>query len=223
MSKFIDIHSHNYNTNENEIKIHVIDNFSMITENIFCYGIHPWHIDKYNIDSVIDNLNEIKNNKNFIALGEIGLDKSYPSEFNKQKEYFRRQISFAVINNIDWIVIHCVKAFNEVYVILVEMNYKGSILFHGFNSSIEMVKQFSIFDCYYSFGHLLITNNKNQKLFKKIRIEQIFLETDDQSTYSIQDIYKKAASIRSVPITELKDRLEQKFKKLFIEPNSKVI
>jgi TatD DNase family protein len=217
MAKYIDIHTHNYEASDNQIKIHVIDDSSKVVDNYFCYGIHPWDIEKYNLDKILKELIGLKDNKNFVGIGETGLDKSINTNFNKQLIYFEKQIDFAIENEIKWLIVHCVKAYNEVYEILSRKKYKGFILFHGFNSSIKMVEQFKKFECFYSFGHLLLTSKKTKELFKNLHINQIFLETDDQTKYSIEDIYLEAANIKQIQLEELKDQLEEKFIKLFIE------
>lgn len=219
MTKFVDIHTHNDSFINDQISMQVIEDFSIIKDNYFCYGLHPWNIDKYEIDTILKNLSQIIFNKKFLALGEIGLDKKIGNNFIKQKMFFEQQIIFAIKHEIKWIIIHCVKAYNEIYEILSRCKYNGSILFHGFNSSSQIIKQFEKFDCYYSFGHMLITNEKNQKTFKELNNQYIFLETDDQSKYSIEDIYDVAAKIKGIKKSDLKDQMERKFNKLFIESN----
>jgi Tat protein secretion system quality control protein TatD with DNase activity len=66
---------------------------------------------------------------------------------------------------------------------------------------------------------MLITNEKNQKTFRELNIQSIFLETDDQSKYSIEEIYDVAAKIKGIKKSDLKDQMERKFNKLFIESN----
>lgn len=219
MSKFIDIHTHKVTDNKESIEVLVIDTkktkYKIPKSKSFCFGIHPWYIQNYSLDYIEKELNNFKILPNFFALGEIGLDKSSNIDYELQKKYFEFQIDFAVRENINCIVIHSVKSYSEILEILKKKNYKQKIILHGFNSTIEMAQSFLKYDCFFSFGEMLFKNTKALQVFNQLPLENIFLETDDQSEYSIELIYQKAALLKKLDVSELKEILYQSFIKKF--------
>lgn len=222
MSQYIDIHTHNLDKQPGIISVQILSTLEKISQNYFCYGIHPWDIHKFEIDTFKEEFRKVLSNEYLIGLGEIGLDKLKP-DYQKQIKYFEFQLNFAVNNNINMIIIHCVKAYDDIYRTLQQSKYKGKILFHGFTGSAQQIKQFSIFDSYFSFGHHLYNSPKIQKSFQNLDIKRSFLETDDQDIYNIKQIYSKASDLKNISLHELKALIEENFRKVFIEPNSNLI
>ena len=87
-------------------------------KNIFLMlGLHPVYVDKNYLQELEFVKNEINQN-NFVAIGEIGLDKYWGMEFYKhQIEAFEMQIDLAVKKNLP-IIIHCRDAYEDVIDIL---------------------------------------------------------------------------------------------------------
>jgi TatD DNase family protein len=78
-----------------------------------------------------------------------------------------------------------------------------------------MAKEFIKRGIYLSFGPNLLESISNPyKYFSELDKEFIFVETDD-STISIEDIYKQAAELRSIEIDEMANIIESNFKKCF--------
>ena len=66
---------------------------------------------------------------------------------------------------------------------------------HGFNSSVETMRQLLRYDIFISLGEILYRNeNQAIEILKNIPIERLFLETD-VSGRDIRDVYAKAASL----------------------------
>jgi len=139
-------------------------------------GIHPSEAKRYeelDFSIVINNLN----NKNIIAVGEIGLDYHYGKEYaEEQKLLFRRQLEIASKYHLP-VVVHSRDATADTISILHEYFVKGVI--HSFSGSYETALE------YISMGFVLgingcitFKNNHLIEVIKKIGLEHIVLETD---------------------------------------------
>ncbi len=204
MNSFIDIHTHK--PSNNHISINILDSKDNLLKHDldfkFCFGIHPWHIEQVNFDQFRQDLTSLKSHKNFFALGECGLDRVSEVDFCKQETVLKKQVELAKELNINILIIHCVRAYNECFKILKDLEYKGKIIFHGFNGNIETVQMLQKLDTYFSFGHLILRPSKAQKVLPKIDTNRIFFETDD-SQHTISEIYEHAQTIIGVSTNQL--------------------
>lgn len=202
---FIDIHTHKINNNFDIESIYIpkLNTFNQHSSK-FCLGLHPWEVDNYSIEDVLYKIEDYLSDINFWALGEIGLDKLKPN-FSKQLEYFDKQLQFAIDNRVQRIVIHNVKADQEVFHGLKKSNFKGHIIFHDWNSNSKITNQFlKYFNAYFSFGDKLFKPQTTSfKNFEEIDLTRVFLETDDQENHDIYEVYEKAAQLRGLPLSSL--------------------
>lgn len=98
--------------------------------------IHPWYLPEIFDRKFLpaDGLLQ-----NFAALGEIGLDKIRGPQTGIQQQYFHSLLALATDCRKP-VVIHCVKAFQELFAALKHFP-DVKIMFHGFNSSAEMLDE----------------------------------------------------------------------------------
>ncbi|MNS33988.1 hypothetical protein D3C72_661100 [compost metagenome] len=66
---------------------------------------------------------------------------------------------------------------------------------------------------YLSFGHSLLREGYGAML-KQVPPERIFLETDDKTDISIEDIYKRAAELLNFPLDALILQLEKNYQNI---------
>ena len=196
---FVDIHTHV----DNQPVIRILDdNFE---EKILAtWGVHPWdvcHFDCSEAEWRNPLYSDAFDKKGFLdklemtaAIGEVGLDKVHKETFDKQIEIFEEMIKLSESLRKPMIV-HCVRAYSEI----IEMRKKTKAtmpwVIHGFNSSVETMRQLLKYDIYISLGAILY-HNENQaiKILKDIPIERLFLETD-VSGRDIRNVYVKAAAL----------------------------
>lgn len=174
-------------------------------------GIHPWYIQ----NTWKTDLAYLKNDEflsDLIAIGEVGLDKLIDIDFALQKEVFYEQILWAEEIQKP-LIIHCVKAFQEILLMKKQTKSTVNWVFHGFSKKIELANQLIKEGCYLSFGHALLTNLTVQKTFREVPITKIFLETDDKDL-DIQEIYVKASQLKNVSLQFLEEQIEQNFKQI---------
>lgn len=214
--RFIDIHTHAENTDSENISIRsfsIIDNNNIPDDKFFSVGIHPWDSERFNFCH-FDTLKRLSNKKNLIAIGEAGLDKLKGAEFQIQKNIFEGQIDISEKSKKP-LIVHCVKYFNELLEIHKEKEPSMPWIIHSFNKDLAMAKELTKRGIYLSLGADLLESTSNPyKYFSELDKEFIFLETDD-STHSIEEIYKQAAELRGIEIEEMAKIIESNFKKCF--------
>jgi TatD DNase family protein len=205
INMFIDIHTHKVQNHADELAIININSHfeNSFQEGFYSMGLHPWYLS----DSANYDYKQLCNgvlSKNIIAVGEIGLDKICNVDFNLQINYFQKQIELA--NEVNKpMIIHCVKAHEEVLSILKESKVNVPVIFHGFNRKVELAERI-IKDRYYlSFGKSLFSASV-QSYFATLPFERVFFETDD-SDFTIEQVYQKASEISDTDIEEVKSMI----------------
>ena len=160
-------------------------------------------------------MNELKmqsKKQNVLAIGECGLDRICEIPYKLQQEIFKQQIIWA--NEIAKpIIIHCVKAHDEVLQLLNDNPCNVPVIFHGFNNKKEIADKLIKKGYFISFGKALF-NPSVEIVFNTIPLENIFLETDD-SDADIESIYCQAARIKNISLNQLSLQLKKNFKKVF--------
>ncbi len=167
-------------------------------------GLHPWYLE--DTDAIARqriDLEEIIKNENVILVGEAGLDRLVKTPIKQQEKIFEQQIALACRVQKP-MIIHCVKAFSELVALKKRTNPSVPMLVHGFNQKSTILGQLLDNGFYVSLGAALLQENSNaQKALQTVPKTHFFLETDDQTSVSIQQIYEKAAQILGVSIVEV--------------------
>jgi Mg-dependent DNase len=183
------------------------------TPNIFfSAGIHPWFSQNWRFQlEMVHHFAQLPHN---IAIGECGLDKTVPMELNEQIELFKAQI---IISETKYkpLIIHCVKAYNELLEIRKETQARMPWIIHGFSGSIQLARQCSGEGMILSFGQALF--NSKSKVNQVVNAEDQFpflLETDE-SHFSIDEIYAQYVKIKGITLNELKKALSETFFQAF--------
>ncbi len=175
-------------------------------------GIHPWHIDNHVHD--LYTLTKYLNLPNVWAVGECGLDKVRGAEWAVQLIVFRKQIGLANSYGKP-LMVHCVRAFEEL---LMEMTLHPAVIpvvIHGFNNKKEVARRLLAQGFYLSFGSALCKpGSQAATVLRNMPADRILLETDD-AVIPIKDIYSMAADIRKTDANDLILQVRANFKKVF--------
>lgn len=177
------------------------------------FGFHPDQIDEV-CDEDLDQLEKIiTKNKKIIGIGEIGLDYHYPTDKEKQKKLFKKQLSMAQRLNLP-VVIHSRDATKDTIDILSQYYLKGII--HCFSGSIETAKTFIKMGYKLGIGGVLtFKNSKLDHVVKKLSIKNIVLETDSpyltphpfrgekNSSKYIPLIAQKLSELQNIPVEDV--------------------
>lgn len=146
-------------------------------------GLHPTSVDAgYEKElEIVGGLLE-KYRDEIVAVGEIGLDKYWSTEFfNQQLEALRFQIELALKYDLP-VIVHTRDAFGDMEKEIARYEGMGlKILFHGFSGDIRTYERLRAMDMDARFGVGGVVTFKNSSLPEAVRemdIQKIFLETD---------------------------------------------
>jgi len=144
------------------------------------FGIHP-HETSSNIVTKNEIINNVKDNKKIIAIGESGLDFYYNhSDRNQQILSFKTHIEASIELNIP-IIVHSRNAEDETYDILNKYKkFNPKILMHCFTGSSEFAYKLLTLESYFSASGIITFNNSNdlRDTFKLIPSDKLLIETD---------------------------------------------
>ncbi|ASM40655.1 TatD family hydrolase [Campylobacter sp. RM12327] len=209
-------------------------------ENVFfAAGIHPYHIDNFDIEILKEFLKDSK----CIAVGECGLDyfrlpKDEQEKENiksLQKRYFGYQIELAMDLNKP-LIIHAREANEDIYQILLKykVDFKKVVL-HCFNASLLLLS-LAKYGAYFGIGGVLTFKNAKNlvKILRDIPLENLLIETDapyltpephrgtrNEPVYT-KYVASKMAEILNMDVNEIEEITTKNSKKLFKELNSVV-
>ncbi len=178
-------------------------------ESYFSIGIHPWDAD---LQVSISALEILIQHPNCLAIGECGLDKVIEIDLEIQKRVFISQLELAVKYQ-KTVIIHCVKAYDELIEICKPYHSKIPLIIHGFNKSLQLAKQLIDKGFYISLSHSIF--KKEGIDFNSLDLEKIFLETDNSEFVLIEEVYQKAADCFQIKEVDLKEKIYSNFTTLF--------
>jgi len=210
---FIDIHTHQQNRAENVFTIQNKYPTSVDFSKPFSIGIHPWFIKKESLQNELLLIEEKLQDKNCFAPGECGLDKISETDLTLQKIVFKKQLELSEKYKKP-LLIHCVKAYQELIEIKKEMKPTQTWVLHGFHKNSQVAESLLKNGVILSFGAGIINRKKLQEVVFNIPISSILLETDT-AEISIEKVYQKMAAIKNISLEELKSEIKQNFKSIF--------
>lgn len=204
---FIDIHTH-----QKTSEYFFLHNAFVEEVEIPCsYRIHPCYITvDYKVELL--QLEKLIKSENCFAIGECGLDKNTDIDWNVQMEVFEAQIKLSEEGSLP-LIIHCVRAIQELILLKRKFKPKQPWIFHGFrktNTAMQLLAE----GFYLSIGLALLKDEKLQQTVQTIPLERIFLETDDKEG-DIKSLYEKLAELKGKSISEIVAQIEQNFEKVF--------
>jgi len=198
-------------------------------ENIFLMmGLHPTHV-KENYNEELKHVEVELDKRKFYAVGEIGIDLHWDeSTLEIQKDAFRKQIQMAKERDLP-IVIHCRKAFDEIFEILEsEKDDKLFGIFHCFTGNLEQARQALSYNMKLGIGGVVTFKNGGiDKFLKQIPLEEIVLETDSpylapkpfrgkrNNPVYILKVAEKLAELYDMPINKIAEITTKNSKEVF--------
>jgi TatD DNase family protein len=178
---------------------------------LYSFGIHPYEAMKIEFNE--DIFKKEITQKNCLAIGECGLDKNITIPIETQISLFEQQIAISEKFELP-LIVHCVKSWNETLVIKKELKPSQPWIYHGFRKS-NLVESVLDSGCYISIGTAIIYDQKLQQTIQNIPLEKIFLETDDDTSHSIREVYEAVAKIKNISIDELSKQILENFSLVF--------
>jgi TatD DNase family protein len=182
-------------------------------DSAFSVGLHPWDLEKTDMDQALEKVQEATGNPQVMAIGEAGLDAMIPTPMDVQEQAFAAQLKIAEAADLP-VIIHAVKSFQELIGFVKTQAPAVPMIIHGFRGGAQLAGDLLKFGFMLSFGESLLRSKKATAAFREVPDGKFFLETDE-SEVPISDIYKQAAQLRSVSVQDLKMEQLQAFTKFF--------
>lgn len=144
-------------------------------------GLHPEEVRADYAEILQEMRKLLDESKDYIAIGEVGLDFYWSREFEKEQLMaFEEQVRWSVETHLP-LMIHCRKAQNEMVHILrrYQKDLPGGV-FHCFTGNEKEAEELLSFDNFVlGIGGVLTFKKSNlPKTLKKIPLNRIVLETD---------------------------------------------
>lgn len=183
---YLDIHTHYAREAHNidsRVSYRPIETLS--THGFYSIGLHPCYPEDMTEEAYALLCQRITREPMVWAIGECGLDKYSQVDFDIQKQYFIKQIELSELTHKP-LIIHCVKAYNEL--LNLKKNYKPTQpwLIHGFRKNKNVAEQLIKAGCFLSFGQYY----NPEALTFAFQAGHAFLETD-MDVMPIEDVYQK--------------------------------
>ncbi|WP_291861378.1 TatD family hydrolase [Marinilabilia sp.] len=220
--KYIDFHTHTYPDQPDKITailscVAPEPLTSFKNGILLSYGIHPWYIEGQDPEKLMAQVKEAAHYNRVVAIGEAGLDKVKGPPIDVQKRLFSQQIEISELVRKP-LIIHTVKANNEVLLFHKNFAPKQPWIIHGFSGHPQEMEQFVGAGFYLSFGpRILYQEHKAAESLKQIPADKFLLETD-HTNKSILRVYEKAAEIRGISLKKLAFTIENNFNALISIP-----
>ena len=208
---FFNIHTHTLVYPESEILscssgLHPTDPRIVYTS----IGIHPWYLTEENAETQWHTLQEQISDPSVIAIGEGGLDKLKGPSMDIQMKLLKQQALLSEEKRLP-LILHCVKAFNELILLKKEIKPSQAWIIHGFRGKEALATDCLRHGFYLSFGE-----HFQEDALRTVPLEKLFIETDESGT-SIEAIYQSIAKVRGISLEELTESVKKNVKEVFFK------
>ncbi|MGL4293025.1 MAG: TatD family hydrolase, partial [Bacteroidales bacterium] len=188
-----DLHTHNRACNPSTLAIQYVNPEKLADHRKlpapFSSGIHPWFLTSENLSVQLRTVSCISSFPSCYAIGESGLDRICNTPFALQLQAFRAMVLLSETEKKP-LIIHCVKAFDELLSIRKETNPIQPWIIHGFRGNPIQAKQLIEKGIFLSLG-----TRFNTETARSLPSGFFLLETDDEAQ-DISLLYHQIADIR---------------------------
>ncbi len=188
-------------------------------------GYYPCDCDKVSKDNFKEEIAFIRRNKNkIIAIGEVGLDKKWAHDYDRQKECFRELIKLA--KDIDKpLIVHSRQAEEDTIQIIEELEAK-KVVMHCFMGKKKLVERIIKNGWNFSIPAIVVKSEQLQEIVKICPLRQLLTETDSpvlspreekrNEPSFIVDGLKKIAEIKGLDVEEAKNIMFSNYQRVFL-------
>lgn len=205
MQLFLDIHTHHPVADDGVRQIYNagLDPDVAASGEWLSVGIHPWFLTDGNREEQFRLLSQNAAKGDVKLIGECGVDRLRGPSLAVQRTAFEQQIQLAEAVGKP-VLIHCVRAFDEVMALGKRYAHRVPLIIHGYNKSPQLAAQLIKCGFYLSFGAAIRNEASSAAKTLSELSGPFFLETDD-TQLDIRTLYAHAAFLRKVSGEELKD------------------
>jgi TatD DNase family protein len=172
----------------------------------YTIGKHPWWTEAVLSQEEEKQLTRQLSNEHCLAMGEMGLDNLKGPAMPLQMDILRSQLRLAR-ELAKPVIIHCVRAYDQLLQIKKEFPEIKQWCIHGFARHEVLAQQLIDKGFYLSLMPVGRLTDKYQKLLLSLPPDRFFLETDSMPNILIEDIYLQAAAVLGVGVEDLKKQL----------------
>lgn len=211
-----DIHTHQILLEDNDDPYHscILDVYPLEFEvakdtykrHSFSCGIHPWYSE--DSESQMNYLSDIASDPRIIAIGEAGLDKIKGPSFNIQIPVFKQHIELSEKLKKP-LIIHAVKAWDELYRIRKEANPSQPWIIHGFRGNPQVAEQMANAGFMFSLGERF-----NVDSMEFIPYNSLFCETDESES-NILEVYQQIALALNKELEDFAEQVANNVRRVF--------
>jgi TatD DNase family protein len=216
----IDFHHHHFEVQEEEGSS--IRSFHQLEQDEFAFwtgscsvGLHPWYLSAQEEirEGQLNWMKEAANAPKVKLIGECGLDKLCGPDLALQQLAFEHCLHLAEELHKP-LVIHCVRAYEELLAIYQRIQPTVPWIVHGFNRKPSVLASLLKQGFYVSFGAAILKPySPAAQSLVETPLEQLFLETDDK-LLPIADLYARAAQLKGILPEDLEAALYHNWKRI---------
>jgi TatD DNase family protein len=154
----------------------------------YSVGIHPWYAAEADEEDWA-LLEAAARHAQVLLIGECGLDKLCATEWSVQCAAFERQIALSEAVGKP-LLIHCVRAYNEVVALKRRLQPAQRWIIHGFRGKPTVARMLLDAGCSLSFGARF-----HEEAVRMTPPDRLFLETDEDEV-SIEEVARRVAEAK---------------------------
>ena len=195
-----DVHTHHLPSTPGEAIVQLTpDAFTLQPGHFYSVGLHPWDI-RDDWRTQMGKLLVMSLHTHVLMIGEAGLDKkNSPAPMEVQMGVFREHVRLSELIRKP-LIVHCVKAFDELLSIRKEMKATLPWVIHGFRGGIEQWQQLTRAGLLVSIG-----KHYDTTLIKELTPAQLLIESDD--TTELDSIYNLVSTDTGFSVSELQQHV----------------
>lgn len=192
-------------------------------------GLHPTDV-KENWSSLLDKMEKLLKNGEYVAVGEVGIDLYWDkSNLKNQQAAFRRQLEIAERLNLP-VIIHSREALEETLEVIDEVKPSVTLVFHSFTGGpADVARIREKIDPYFGINGVVTYKNAEglRDSLPVIGIDRIILETDspylspvphrgkkNESAY-ISHVVEKVSEVIELPPDRVEKITDSNARKIF--------
>lgn len=208
----IDIHTHQLPAVAGKAIVSVSpEMFTPQPSHWYALGIHPWDTDKItDFTAEMEKIQRLAHHPQVIAIGEVGLDRLHGTSIPEQMKIFEAQALLAESLQKP-VVIHLVKATDELLFLHHHLNPTVPWIIHGFRGKPQLAQQLLKRGFYLSFG-----THFNLDAMRSTPNDRLLLETDEREE-DIEQLCQALALARCQTNEELRQSLDENVQRLFFK------
>lgn len=173
----------------------------------YAVGIHPWQAHQAD-EAEFECLACALQHPAVMAVGEVGLDRACSVPYEVQLEVFRRQALLAEQCHKP-LVLHCVRAVDDVLAVRKALKAKQPWIWHGFRGGDTQLRALVSHGFYFGFGE-----HYRSEALAACPLHRLLPETDE-APIDIAEHYRRLAQELNLSVRELQQATESTFRELF--------